>query len=138
MAEPREQQERLVSSKGEIQVAWLRPGVLLVRLRGHFDMKLGRFMLDTAARGLSQQSRIQIFCDWGDATGYDSDVRVTFTSWVAAQSQRAKLYMLVTSKIVAMGVSVANLALNGALEVFNNRSVFESRLRNAKAGLLTS
>ncbi|MBL9009280.1 MAG: hypothetical protein JNJ46_33780 [Myxococcales bacterium] len=135
MAKPSEPPQQLASSKGDIQLSWPRPDVLLVRLTGHFDRKLGAFMLDAATQGLAQHKRMQIFCDWSDATGYDSDVRVTFTSWAASHQERAKLSLLVTTKIVAMGVSVANLALGGALQVFNNRAAFESALRAAKSGL---
>lgn len=135
MARPRDPSHQLASSKGDIHLSWPRPEVLLVRLTGHFDMKLGKFMLDAATRCLDQQKRVQVFCDWSDATGYDSDVRVSFTNWVASNQGRTKFHMLVTSKIVAMGVSVANLALGGSLAVFNNRPAFESALRVAKSGL---
>ncbi len=140
MAGPRDTSHQLASSKGDIHLSWPRPEVLLVRLTGHFDMKLGKFMLDAATRGLEQQKqkRMLVFCDWSDATGYDSDVRVSFTNWVASNQERAKFHLLVTSKIVAMGVSVANLALGGALSVFNNRPAFESALRVAKSGLPAS
>ena len=45
------------------------------------------------------------------------------------------MHILVGSKIVSMGVSVANLALGGSLVGYTNRTAFEAALRSTRMGL---
>lgn len=130
-----EQTDRLTSAKGDVVLTWPRPDVIIIKVTGHFDRQLGNFILDSTTRTLQTAKRIAIFCDWSETTGYDSDVRVSFTHWASTHRSNAKFHLLVNSKIVSMGVSVANLALGGLLTVYSNRPAFDAALRSAKMGM---
>lgn len=108
---------------------------MLLRITGHLDQPMGTFILDAVNRFAAANKRINIFCDWAETTGYASDVRSAFTQWVASNRSKVTFHLLVGSKIVAMGVSVANLALGGILVVYTNRASFDAAFRACKMGL---
>lgn len=62
--------------------------------------------------------------------GYDSGVRIGMTELILRHRRRiASVGVLVKSKLVAMGVSVANLALGGFIKSYNSRSSYEAAIR---------
>ena len=132
-----DQVERFDSGRGQAETQVLKPDVIYLKVTGHLDKATGAFALGNvqkmaaAARG----GRITVFCDWADMSGYDSEVRATFTQWVASNRTTVKFHLLVASKIVSMGVSVANLALDGVLIGYTNRTAFDAAMRTIKMGL---
>src|SRR5215472_17870922 len=77
-----------------------------------------------------------IFGDWYEMTGYDTDVRHELTKTVSKlRSRIASIYVLQRSKVVAMGIAVANLALGGWVRSTTSRAEFdrelETRVRDA-------
>lgn len=129
--------ERFTTSKGEVQTSVQRADVLLIKVTGHLDRGMGDFVLARVNRIFDgNKGRItSYFCDWAETTGYDSEVRTLFTQWVATHRNHVKFHLLVGSKLVSMGVSVANLALGGALTGYTNRPAFDAALRSARMGL---
>lgn len=123
------------SDKGESQVASLKPNLVVFKVIGHLDKAIGRRTMAAVEKAMGQQRPFHLFCDWAETTGYDSEVRSMFTQFVATNRLRLKLHVLVGSKIVSMGVSVANLALGGILIGYTNRTAFEAVLRSTRMGL---
>lgn len=73
---------------------------------------------------------IALFDDLERVTGYDTAVRVRLTAW--GREHRSHIvahHILTRSKLVAMGVSVASLALGGAIEAHSRRDSFDGALR---------
>jgi hypothetical protein len=74
---------------------------------------------------IGQGARPVIFNDWWDLSGYDSDARLKLTDWIFwIRGKIVGSHILVRSKIVSMGVSIANLALGGMLTVYTDRQEF--------------
>ena len=74
------------------------------------------------------------FGDYSAMTRYDGNTRVVLSEFTAKHKNSLRtVAILVQSKIVAMGVSVANLATGGKIEAFSNRDKFESALQKAVA-----
>jgi hypothetical protein len=71
------------------------------------------------------------FHDWLDMTGYDSASRIDLTSWVLKNRAKSRLCIGLRSKLVAMGVSVANLALGNMIETFSSSAQLEAALAEA-------
>lgn len=71
------------------------------------------------------------FHDWLDMTGYDSASRVTLTDWVMSHRPESRLYIGVRSRIVRMGVTVANLALGNLITIRQTREELEADVREA-------
>lgn len=132
MSEPA---DKFISSKGEGYFTFPKPDIILFRVVGHLDALLGRKFLDHVNRISATNRHIHAFCDWPEMTGYDSDVRSMFTQWVAGNRSKVTVHILAGSKLVSMGVSVANLALGGALIGYTNRTSFDASLRSVKMGL---
>src|SRR5262249_3247489 len=76
-----------------------------------------------------------VFNDFELGTGYDSEVRARLTAWHLRNTGKLKeIHILVRPGLIAMGVTVANLATGGRFVVYTDRSAFEWAL----AGVLTS
>lgn len=131
-----EQVDRFTSSRGEVQTELPKPDVVILRITGHLDRPMSNHVIDILNRVAAGIKRLNVFCDWAEMTGYESDVRSTFTQWVASNRSRVTFHLLVGSKLVSMGVSVANLALGGILVGYTNRASFDAALRSTKMGLL--
>lgn len=130
-----EQPERYTSTRGEVVTALPKADVMVLKVTGHLDRPMGLHVLDIAGRAAATVKRLHIFCDWAEMTGYESDVRSAFTQWAATNRSKVTFHLLVSSKLVAMGVSVANLALGGILVGYTNRASFDAALRSTKMGL---
>ena len=112
--------------RGEIRCWALTPDVLALRLSGHLEKDVvPRFRADFdktwsgALRGLC--------VDLGEMTGYDSAFRQGMTEWARQMinERNAVLHVYMKSKIVQMGVAVANLALGGVLQVHPSKAALE-------------
>ncbi|HEY6878635.1 MAG TPA: hypothetical protein VI299_11485 [Polyangiales bacterium] len=76
--------------------------------------------------------KLTVFHDWLDMTGYDSRCRARLTSWsIANLDHYDAAHFGVRSKIVAMGVQVANMALRGFICAHTSRPKLEAELRRA-------
>jgi hypothetical protein len=65
-------------------------------------------------------------------TSYDTDLRTELTAALARERKCIGcLHVLVRSKIVAMGVSVANLALGGIITIHGSAPSFHAALQAA-------
>lgn len=74
--------------------------------------------------------KLTVFHDWFDMTGYESRCRQRLTSWSLARRQHfEEVHLGVRSKLVAMGVQVANLALGGLITAHTDRTKLEHELR---------
>ncbi|MBM4362560.1 MAG: hypothetical protein FJ104_07755 [Deltaproteobacteria bacterium] len=70
-----------------------------------------------------------VFHDWLDMTGYTSECRTRLTRWsLARRNVYADVHLAVRSKLVAMGVEVANLALGGLIRTHGSRASLEAAL----------
>lgn len=59
-------------------------------------------------------AKLYVFHEWMELTGYDSRTRIRLTLWSAAhRHDYEEVHLAVRSRIIAMGVQVANVALGG-------------------------
>lgn len=127
--------DRYNSGKGEMTISLPKPDIVVCKGVGHLDKIMGRKFLDVVEKVSATNRQFNAFCDWAEMNGYDSEVRNMFTQWVAGNRTRVAVHILVGSKLVSMGVSVANLALGGSLVGYTNRTSFDAALRSARIGL---
>lgn len=108
---------------------WLpAPNVLLVRLHGYGEAQLARPICEGFDR-LKQAPGSYVFFDAETMSNYDSGLRVALTTHVIPERERiSAFHVLVRSKLVAMGASVASLALGGLLESTTDRQRFRAEL----------
>ena len=126
-------EQHLTTQRGTARLWALAPTVCVTSFAGHMDEAHGELFMRFAERRLREATgRIHVFNDWTAMTGYDSQCRTRLTSWSMANLPAyGEVHMAVRSKIVAMGVQVANLALGGKVRVHASRVRLEVELRRA-------
>ncbi|MFO0547881.1 MAG: hypothetical protein U0271_05810 [Polyangiaceae bacterium] len=106
---------------------------LYCRLEGSPTEEILEPLLAACNRAVSS-SRGWFFNDWELFDRYTSRGRLALTTWALRNRQKiAASHVLVGSKLVAMGVEVANLALGGIYRTHTERARFHAELqRTAK------
>lgn len=115
------------------QELWLpRPHVIYVRQRGHLDEDVARAMARVCERAIAGGRRLSGFVDALDVGGYTPEHRRVMTAWIQqALPHIDGMHVLTRSKLVAMGISVANLALGGSIRAHATRATFDAELAHA-------
>jgi hypothetical protein len=114
------------AGRSKLELSWSTSGNLLTVFDGHGDARFAPIIvrrLDAQAR---QHERITLLFDAWNIAGYDSVVRVEMTDW--CRKNRAKIYTVhvaVQSKLVSMGITVANVVLGGLVNGVTDRPTFE-------------
>jgi hypothetical protein len=99
-------------------INWTSSGGLLVVVAVHGDRVLAPLMTQRADT-IVARGRVRIFFDFWDMPTYDSEMRIQWTNWLAKHRARLdEIHIVARSKLVAMGVSVANLALGGIIKSY--------------------
>ena len=112
---------------------WKGRGVLEVVVRVHGYEEFGPVAARRMDAVLGDAGKIAIFFDFTDAPRYESGLRVFWTQWLQSHLRSiTKMHIVVRSKMVAMGVSVANLALGGIIQTHTHRAgAFERALEES-------
>jgi hypothetical protein len=122
------------TATGEVRVRLLDKDLVSIAVRGQFSSELLAPYLAAYERVVANSDRARVFVDAEDTTGYESEVRIEATEHMRRIRPRLlSVQLLVRSKIVAMGVSVANLALGGFMTVHTRRAAFDAALAAAAA-----
>jgi hypothetical protein len=113
-----------------VQLAWTPDNAMRVDMEGHGDARFAPVITEQMEALATPARKLAVFFDvWGMRT-YDAAFRAALTSWVADHRDAiAEFHVGLDSKIVAMGVAVANLALGGLVQAHTDRAVFSELLR---------
>lgn len=116
---------------------WLAaPTVLVWKYRGYSDAGYLPFIAMVYDRTLANlRGRTAMFVDCELQTGYDSDFRRGLVDWSKRMLPLPSTYCLfVRSRLVAMGISIARLAMGGSaqhVEVVTTRDAYRAKLEGA-------
>ena len=106
--------------RGSMRLHWSDGGALLISVSGH-GVRLLVPAVVQRFEALVTRNRLQLFFDLSRMPNYDSEMRVSWTHWLLAhRAQLDRLEVVAHSKLVMMGVSVANLALGGIIKSHAN------------------
>lgn len=123
---------RLYDERGIVTIRRPAPHVELIRCEGYARAAYIDMVLESRDLIVREQGKIAIFDDLAEMRGYDSDVRARLTEWSRRhRNQIVDFHILVRSKIVAMGVSLANLAIGGHIQAHTSRTEFDAALARA-------
>ena len=132
--EPGPDLRTLTTTKGSLEIWQPAPGVVFQRCKGHATVGFSETITQRLDVLLSKGIRPVVFDDWEGLTSYDSGARIHLTAWTAENASKLRgIHMLFRSKLVAMGVTVANLTLKGGMATYASRPEFESVLAAALA-----
>jgi hypothetical protein len=105
-------------TSGTLRLRWNGRGAIETTVREHGGEELVDIVTQRMESSLREAQRVQLFFDLGAMHSYDSAMRVRWTEWLKKHlSQVDRLDVIARSKIVTMGVAVANLALGGIITV---------------------
>jgi hypothetical protein len=122
------------SAKGRLSLWIPVPTLLIVRMTGQGDKSFAEPIVRGFEESLQSGSQVEIFFDLELMATYDSELRTALTAAFLRRRERISgLHVLVGSKLTAMGVSVANLALGGIITTHSQRPPFASALDAALA-----
>lgn len=112
---------------------WLpAPGVLVTRGSGIGDLGAIKVYTRTMDRLIEQGLRYDVFHHWLGVTSFRPDAREHLRAWALAHlDQLNDAQYLVSTKLVAMAVSVAALALGRRLGVTTSEREFMKKLDSA-------
>jgi hypothetical protein len=123
---PRPGEQCFTWADGEMRLWTATPRVLLVTMMGMGSASVMPAFTAAAPRPPAD-GRHWLFFDVYLLENYESALRVQMTRWVdARRATLAELHVLHHSKLVAMGVAVANLALGGIINSHTRRATFQS------------
>lgn len=131
LATPARLRKRFATDKGTIEIYFLSPDVVLQRATGHAELAHAQAIAATLQAAIDAGQRIAIFDDFSGLEGYTSEARIELTTWTrAALPKIAAIHILVKSKIVSMGVAVANVALRN-VNSYTDRVAFDAAIMRA-------
>jgi len=117
-------EEHVRWSRGELRIK-VSDDVVYEQVSGYLEKEIVGKITHPIDRLIGQGAKPIIFNDWWELSGYDSDARLKLTDWIFwIRGKIVGSHILVRSKIVSMGVSIANLALGGMLTVYTDRQEF--------------
>lgn len=109
--------------------------VLEVAFIGDLDSHDATVFIDWLGRELDDCEDCALFLDFEEFRSYATEVRAGAQRLLLSRRDRwRKIHTLGGTKIVRMGISVANLALGGAVEAHSDRIAFEKQLALALEG----
>ena len=109
--------------------------MIVIQFSGHLDLAHAQHMMAAVDRLRHTGRPVDAFNDWQAMESYDHEARLALTDWVRRiRPSFRSLHILQRSKIVSMGVSVANLALGGLLRAYTDRDSFQRALATTSGG----
>jgi hypothetical protein len=124
--------ENFSTSRGELSLWEPTQGLLICRFRDHGEKQFAAHVI--RAFDAQRAERVHLFFDLAQMPTYDSDLRVLLTKHFSEHRARFEQFdVLVGSKLVAMGVEVARLALGSFLRPHTKRPAFTASLDAAVA-----
>ncbi len=122
------------TERGEARVHVHATSVVEIVVKGYSTMELIPLFVGEPMKRMRHGIRVDWFGDYSEMTGYDTETRVALSEFTTKyKTQLSTVTVLVRSKIVAMGATVANLAVGGILDVVSNREKYERAIAHAVA-----
>jgi len=113
------------SPKGRLAIWTPAPALLIVQMSGHGSKAFAAPIIAAFERLLANGARLFVFFDLFEMPTYDSELRTSLTGrFFDDRARFAEFHVLSSSKLTAMGVSVANLALGGIITSHLERAPF--------------
>jgi hypothetical protein len=95
---------------GSLSIGVVGGGLLCNTVAGYLDPPLATRIMETGDAAIAQAGKITMFCNWHGMTGYQTSCRTELTDWASAKGSAIDhIHILIGSKIVGMGVSVASM-----------------------------
>lgn len=125
---------RFDGPRGFIEVGLLAPGVIYQTASGHGSADIARALVARLDELLVRADRVLIFDDWHGMTGFDGESRRIIEQWtVQRRPSIEKIHVLLSSKLIAAAITLANLVTDTVTVAYTERTAFETALQSALA-----
>lgn len=122
-------EHRVRGERGMVVLERPAPAVALLRAEGIVDAAALEPILELREQILRECGHIFIFDDLEHLESYASSVRLGLTEWCRRhRGSIREFHLLSRSRMVALGVSVANVVLEQQITVHARREAFEDAL----------
>ena len=116
---------------------------MLTQLSGYGEGRFADPIIAALDEALTGRGPVLFFLELSTMENYDSTLRTRLTAHISQNRPRITgVHVLARSRLVAMGVAVANLALGGMITNHENLAAFQAALdraiRDAKISGLSS
>jgi hypothetical protein len=126
--------QRVASERGWIAYWEMGPQICLTKAHGYMTRDMGRLIIDRAGplyeRAVGQ---VHGFHNWLEMENYESACRVDLTNWALHHRSQSILHVGLRSRIVAMGVAVANVALGSVIKIYQTEEALAAALAETLA-----
>ncbi|HEX5660378.1 MAG TPA: hypothetical protein VFX59_24450 [Polyangiales bacterium] len=124
---------RVTTDRGTFAWWQVAPHVYATCMRGHMTRDMSDLLIARADPMYGQVALLHGIHDWLMMTGYETSCRTELTAWVLRNKPKSALHIGVTLPLVAMGVTVANLALGNLIHVHRDKRGLERAMSEAVA-----
>ncbi len=116
--------------RGSLEIYLGPPDLCVTVARGHLSSSMARRWIEALDPHFLRGEVFRTFHDWEALESYDSNARRLLTTWLVANTKHVVAAdFLVSSRLVAMGVSAANLMTTFAgltMDAHTERAPFEA------------
>jgi hypothetical protein len=129
LLEPPSGAAQVSNGRGTLTFWQISPHAYATEVRGFMTSEMSDLIIELAEPLYQPGRKLHGFHNWLDMTNYDSVCRVALTAWVLRHRAESALHIGVRSRMVAMGVSVANLALGSLINVYTTAEALEAAVQ---------
>lgn len=117
------------TERGEVRAAVRAPGVVVLEVIGHSDERTYPLMIAKVEQEIAAGRQVSWFGDYERMTSFDPGVRALLAKFTKDNRKHfAVIGILLRSRLVALGVAVANVMVGGFIKVFTARRAYERAL----------
>jgi cation diffusion facilitator CzcD-associated flavoprotein CzcO len=127
--------ERLENARGWLAFWELGPHAYMSAAHGFMTRDMAQLLIRRVEPKYTSGAHIHGVHNWFDMEGYETASRTDLTAWVLRHREQTSLHIGLRSRIVAMGVAVANLALGNLIHVYNDPKRLEEALLSLRRSL---
>lgn len=120
----------LRAGQDELLIWMPKPNVFCTVARNNLRHALAIRLIDWMDATLLESRPVHVFHDWTEMTRYDTESRVKLTHYAERRIRCfASTNILIRSRLLAMGITVANILLRNHIQVYSQRDRFEKLMK---------
>ena len=120
------------TARGRLRIWLAAPTVMVFEYWGHSDASFAEFYEKVIDDVLGDQDGLHFFIDCEAQTGFDAEFRRRIADCARRHEPRTlTYYILVRSRVVALGIALVSLIVRGKTQVVSSRAAFDAQLKIA-------
>ena len=120
------------TARGRLRIWLAAPTVMVFEYWGHSDASYAEFYEKVIDEVLGDQDGLHFFIDCEAQTGFDREFRKRIAECARRHEPRTlSYYILVRSRVVALGIALVSLIVRGKTQVVSTRAAFDAQLKFA-------